>query len=122
VAALASRLAEERRAYGFALARWQQERDAAEAALAAVRGAPGVSNPTWAAAQTAVSRVRQAAVGLGDARQAVERLTAGLALEAAAGADVSAILVGSGRLLREIDAARADADRQADGFAARLAR
>ena len=106
VAAVATRLAEEKRDFDSALASWTRQRAATESAANAARNAAPASE-AWATAQLELTRLNQSAARFEQIRDAVNRVTGDLALQAANGADVSATLIEAGQLLRRIDDATA---------------
>lgn len=106
VAAVSTRLAEEKRDFDSALASWTKQRAATESAANAARTAAPASE-AWATAQLELTRLNQSAARFDQIRDAVNRVTGDLALLAANGADVSATLVEAGQLLRRIDEAAA---------------
>lgn len=106
VAAIATRLAEERRDFETALDNWQRQRTATESAAGAARNAAPASE-AWATSELELTRFNQAAARFEQIRDAVNRMTGELAMLAASGTDVSAPLREAGQLLRRIEQAAA---------------
>lgn len=88
--------------------RLAQQRSATDAAVAAARGAK--SDGAWSRAQLELSRYQRAGGAIGDARGRLEAVAGTLAAAAAGGADVTALLKATGRLIARTVALGADFD------------
>jgi hypothetical protein len=105
VAVAAGRTAEAAREFDAVLVRWQTQRTATEAAVAAARGA-APSSAAWAKAQLELTRLERLGSEIGDLRDRTDAIAGDLAQAAAGGSDVAAALAAAGALITRIEAAR----------------
>lgn len=87
--------------------RWTRQRAAAEAAVNAARGAARQSD-AWSNAELERSRLAKTGAQVDDARERLNGIAGDLAIAAARGADVSASLAATGKLIARADTLRAE--------------
>ena len=105
-AVAAGRTADAAREFDEVRARWERQRTATEAAVAAARGTTP-SSQAWAKAQLELTRLERIGAEMSDLRDRADAIAGDLAQAATQGTDVRAALEAVGALIGRIETARA---------------